>query len=426
MTSRLIRSVTASSLLDVARDVRKSVERVLGGEDATFRRRIASLKPPGQPKGNILISRNQSCFFINQADKTWTRHQSHWEVRQLATIFLNLGYAVDAIHYLNNTFVPEKDYALCLDVKWNLQRLDPLLNEDCIRIMQAVTTHPLFQAASELRRLRDLQRRRGVGLRPRRQDPVNWAIEHADCGMFTGNIPTMDTYRYAAKPLYRLPLATPLLYPNPKTKDFGSSRKHFLFLGGVGMVHKGLDRVLEAFVGMPELSLTVCGPVEKEQDFARAYRKELYDTKNIHLAGWVDVGSQTFLDLANCCVALLHPSCSEAGAGSVVTCMHAGLIPIASVESAVDVSPEFGILLKESSIQEIRTAAQSIANSSLHTLRAMAQNAWQCARDEHSPDKFVTECTAFFSHLLTAGRSALHHSATHLREARPRHPRMAS
>ena len=38
------------------------------------------------------------------------------------------------------------------------------------------------------------------------------------------------------------------------------------------MVHKGLDLVLEAFAGMPEYHLTVCGPVAKEKDFEREKR----------------------------------------------------------------------------------------------------------------------------------------------------------
>ena len=183
------------------------------------------------------------------------------------------------------------------------------------------------------------------------------------------------------------------------------------------MVHKGLDRVLEAFAAMPHLSLLICGPVEKELDFVKAYRKELYETENIRLVGWIDVSSQEFADLASSCVAMLHPSCSEGGATSVVACMHAGLIPIASVESEVDISPEFGVILKESSIQEIRAAVQSIAHFSPLALRAMAQNAWQRAREEHSPDIFIKECTALYARLLSAGASAIRPSETELGEA---------
>jgi glycosyltransferase involved in cell wall biosynthesis len=406
MRSFLHRWMTHSSLLGLVGDVQRTAKHYIY-EDNGFRRGIVALKPAGRSKGNILISRNHRCFFLKRGEGIPTRHQSHWEVHQIARIFLNLGYSVDAIHYLNNTFVPQKDYSLFMDVKWNLERLSPLLNEDSVKVLQPVTTHPLFQAAAELRRLQELQKRRGVALHPRRQDPCNWAIENADCALFTGNEFTMSTYRYANKPLYRIPCATPFLYPSPEGKDYERCRNRFLFMGGVGMVHKGLDRVLEAFASMPHLSLTICGPVEKEQDFVRAYRKELYETENIRLVGWVDVSSQTFQELANSCVALLHPSCSEGGATSVVNCMHAGLIPIASGESSVDISSEFGIVLKDSSIEEISHAAQSIARLPARRLEEMGQAAWREARENHSCEKFVEEFTKLVSCILAEGKESL-------------------
>lgn len=407
MKSLLQRNTLGASLVSLARDISRSVDYYRNEEDHEVRRKVVSLTPRGRPKGNILISRNQSCFFMNHGDKSWTMHQSHWEVHQLATIFLNLGYAVDVIHYLNNTFVPEKDYVLFWDVKWNMERIGPLLSKDCVKILQPVTTHPLFQADAELRRLRDLQQRRGITLRPRRQDAPNWGIEYADCAIFTGNAFTMSTYRYAGKPSYRVPCATPCTHSSPGGKDFDRCRNRFLFLSGKGMVHKGLDRVLDAFATMPHLSLVICGSVEKEPDFVRAYRKELYGTDNIRVAGWMDVNSQAFEELANSCVALIHPSCSEGGATSVVACMHAGLIPIASVESSVDIEPEFGVLLRDSSVAEISQAVQDIATLPALRLREIAQAAWQDARDNHSCERFTEEHTGLVSRILAQGKSPI-------------------
>ena len=71
------------------------------------------------------------------------------------------------------------------------------------------------------------------------------------------------------------------------------------------MVHKGLDLVLEAFAGMPEYHLTVCGPVASEKDFERGYNQELYHTPNIHTFGWIDVDSPKFINLAAQCVGIV-------------------------------------------------------------------------------------------------------------------------
>ena len=77
-----------------------------------------------------------------------------------------------------------------------------------------------------------------------------------------------------------------LFYPWPEAKDFEACRTRFLWLGSRGMVFKGLDLVLDAFVQMPEYHLTVCGPVAKEKDFEQVYYQELYHTSNIHTYGW--------------------------------------------------------------------------------------------------------------------------------------------
>jgi glycosyltransferase involved in cell wall biosynthesis len=404
MNTSAWRRVKQSRFLSFMRETKWQLEKYASREERQ-RFRVVSLLPPRPSRGNVLFSRINRAFLLKPGEAIPATHQNLWEAYQMAQAFLDLGFAVDVIDYTNNIFLPTKDYALFVDARWNMERIGPLLNKDCVKMSHTVTAHPLFQDSAELGRLLDLQRRRNVTLRPRRQDVLNWGIEHSDCATVLGNEFTVGTYRYVNKPLYPIPCATPFLYPPPEGKDYERCRNRFLFMAGVGMVHKGLDRVLEAFASMPHLSLTICGPVEKEQDFVRAYRKELYETKNIRVVGWVDVSSDTFPELANSCIALLHPSCSEGSATSVVTCMHAGLIPIASRESGVDISREFGIVLKDSSIEEIREAVQSVGDLPAPRLREMAQASWRQARDVHSCDKFVARYKEILTEVLESSRS---------------------
>ena len=69
-------------------------------------------------------------------------------------------------------------------------------------------------------------------------------------------------------------------------------------------MHKGLDLVLEAFAGMPDHHLYVCGPLQQEKDFVKAFYTELYETPNIHAVGWVDLEGPEFLEIVNKCVGL--------------------------------------------------------------------------------------------------------------------------
>jgi hypothetical protein len=74
--------------------------------------------------------------------------------------------------------------------------------------------------------------------------------------MTSGNDFTIGTFRYAGKPIYRLPIICPTS-PWPQDKDHGACRKCFLWFGSQGFLHKGLDLVLEVFAGLPDHHLTV-------------------------------------------------------------------------------------------------------------------------------------------------------------------------
>jgi glycosyltransferase involved in cell wall biosynthesis len=393
-------SVKRSKWYALAREIKWRVE-THATQDYQDRYRVLSLAPQGASKGNVLLSRPNRAFLRQPGEALPVTHKNLWEAFVMAQIFLDLGFSVDVIDFTNDSFLPRKDYSLFVDAKWNMERIAPYLNKDCHKVLHIVTTHTLFQNEAELKRLLALQQRRGITLRPRRQDKLNWGIEHADCATVIGNEFTLETYRYANKPLYRVPSAWPVVYPWPETKDFEGCRNRFVWFGGGGMVHKGLDLVLEAFASMPECHLTVCGPVEKEKDFVEAYRRELYETENIHLFGWMDVDSPQFLELADHCAAVVRPSCSEGGSAAVVGGMHAGLIPIISRESSLDVSPEFGILLQTSSIEEIREAVLSIASRPANEVREMARNTWRLARQEHSCGRFVEEYKKVITQILT-------------------------
>jgi len=227
-------------------------------------------------------------------------------------------------------------------------------------------------------------------LQVRRWERFSKAIEYADYITIYGNAFTIATYLNTGKPLFPLPISTTVLQPWPASKDFDACRGRFLWFGSGGMVHKGLDLVLEAFAGLPECYLTVCGPVQKEKDFVQAFYKELYETPNIHTVGWVDTQSIKFREITASCIGLVYPSCSEGQSGAVVECLHAGLIPIISRESGVDVN-DFGTALETCSIEEIRNAVRMVSHLPAQELQKMARAAWEFARANHTRERFAEE-----------------------------------
>jgi glycosyltransferase involved in cell wall biosynthesis len=352
-------------------------------------RRTASLQPNQSAIGNVLISYIVEPFLLKSGEPMPNSHTHYWEVYQMAQTFLEMGYCVDIIQFYNDIFLPQKEYAFFIETRWNLDRCAPFLNKDCIKIFHADTADTLFHNAAEANRLLALQQRRGVTLLPRRYERPNQGLEHADYATVLGNEFTMSTLRYAQKPLYRVPISTQVVYSWLEEKDFDACRQNFLWFGSGGLVHKGLDLVLEAFAQMPDCHLTICGPISKETDFVEAFYQELYQTPNIHTVGWIDLNSQKFKNILDNCIGIVYASCSEGGGGSVINCMHAGLIPIVSYEASVDVEEDYGVLLKESSIQEIKSAVQNLSKLPTKKLKEMARKSWEVVRENHTKEKFA-------------------------------------
>ncbi|MBN3910186.1 MAG: glycosyltransferase [Nostoc sp. NMS1] len=350
--------------------------------------KVVSLKPKQLSQGNVLLSYRIEPFLLKPGQPMPNDHTWYWEVWQIAQTFLDLGYNVDVIQFHNDKFVPQKDYAFFIDIRHRMEALAPKLNKDCIKIFHVDIANMVFRNAAECNRLLEVQQRKGVTLKPQRFEVPNLGIEYADCAIVLGNDFTTDTFKYANKPMYRIPISSPVVYPYPDKKDFEAVRKRFLWFGGSALVLKGLDLVLDAFAQMPEYHLTICGPVSNDKEFEKAFYKELYETPNIHTYGWIDVSSPDFIEVTNNCLGLVYPSVSEGQSGAVISCLQAGLIPILSYESGVDVH-DFGVIFDNLSLEEIKAKVISISNLPEEDLKLMSRQAWEYARANHTKEKFA-------------------------------------
>ncbi len=327
-----------------------------------------------------------------------TSHTQHWESAAMARLLAARGFDVDIISYHNRWFRPRAAYDVVIDVRHNLERLAPRL-PDARLVMHLDTQHTLALVAAEHRRLLDLQRRRGVTLQPRRFERPNRGVELAHAATVAGNTATLETYAYCRTPLYEVPVASAVEWPRPAERDVDAVRTRFLWLGSAGMVHKGLDLALEVFARNPDLHLTVCGPVHAEEDFVAAYRRELFETPNIDTRGFVDVGSAAFQRIAESVIGIVYPSCSEGCAGSVVTALHAGLVPVVSRASGVDTG-DAGVVLERCTHDEIEAAVRSIAEADAAELRERAHAAWVLARRRYTRTAFLSRYRAVLDEVL--------------------------
>jgi glycosyltransferase involved in cell wall biosynthesis len=189
------------------------------------------------------------------------------------------------------------------------------------------------------------------------------------------------------------------LFDFPESKDFESAKKNFLWFGGGGAVLKGLDIVLDAFSTMPNLTLHICGPIAIEKDFALAYKKELYETPNIHYHERIDVASDLFKELVDTCGSLIYPSFSEGTSGAVVQTMHAGIVPIVTPQTGI--YEDAGcIILENPTVESIREAARAFSALPTEIIQDKTRAIWTYARSHYTREAFSRAYAAFIDTVL--------------------------
>lgn len=349
--------------------------------------------------GRALVSYTTHPFTLTLAELLRSPHTNPWECIAIVDLLLKRGYSVDVIDWTNETFMPRKRYDVMVDIHTNLERLAPKLPETCIKIFYATGAHWSYQNHAEQKRMDALYARRGIRLALRRQVSPDQGANVADYMTTLGNTFAAGTYAIVRTDVTCIPLLSTVDMPSPEDKDMTAARNHYMFIGGGGAVHKGLDVVLEYFATHPEYELVVCGPYAAEKDFAEAYRKELFETPNITYTGRINIRGTQFKELTASCVGLVYPSCSEGQSGSVITALRAGLIPLITHASGVDVEP-FGRTLDDTSPEAIGAAVQWLSGLPEEELRSRARAAWDYAHKAHTYESFSRAYDSFLSHIL--------------------------
>lgn len=314
-------------------------------------------------------------------------HQNSWQVIEIAKAISNFGYNVDVCDYNYNKSDLNKKYDLLIDLHPRDNAVyNKFLKPDCIKIAYLTGSNTSFSNIAEQKRIDDVCRRRNIKLIPRRQAPlISKRIESYDAAFFIGNEYNLRTFSE-----FKMP---PVYFIKNTGYDFNFSNEkrkanNFMFLGSAGQVHKGLDLLLEVFAEKcKDCNLYVCSSFENESDFCEAYEKELYNTSNIYSIGFVDIKSDKFKEIAEKCAYMIMPSCSEGIAGSVLTAMSAGMIPIVSRECGFE--NDEVIHLKDCSKECIEKSIKFYAAKDTEWIKNESEKAGEVVRKRYSEECFV-------------------------------------
>jgi glycosyltransferase involved in cell wall biosynthesis len=258
-----------------------------------------------------------------------------------------------------------------------------------------------FQNLAELNRLKAFQQRTGIWVRPERQTRVSFSDEYADYITLLGT--SFQQLLYNARPeRYQLDISVAVV-PEQLPKHVASARANFLWMGSGGVLLKGLDLAVEAFLELPKANLYIAGAIEREPRVWKWLKPILDKHPNIHYLGWVDVATSTFAKLANNCIGVVYPSASEGGGGVVAQLLHFGLVPIVTQTATVRAaSLGFEIESQEPAIiiDAIRLSVRTVLAMPEHELTQRSAAVQAFAAAHHTRPAYATSFAALLDRMV--------------------------
>lgn len=368
--------------------------------------RVPAQGKKGQRKGAVLLSYIVDSFILFPWQHKTDPHSNYWESSEIARLFAERGYDVDVIDARKHRFVPTKRYVACVDVQQDLYRLARYLPADCKKVIHIDNPHYEEYNKREIARLDALNKRRGASLTPKRQVADTTSAAMADFLEGLGSKSVLATYARLGKPVFPVPISVVEQFPFPEKKDFAAARKSFLYFGGGGAILKGLDLAVEAFAGMPDLTLHIVGPSVYEADFMKEYGKELalpniiqHGRPTVDKNGHITLNGEDFKVLLDSCAAMIYPSAAEGTSGANIQAAHAGVIPIVTPETGL--AEDFSaIIINDPSVESVRKATRDFSQLPEEVIRRKAKEIWTYARAHHTKETFSAAYASFIDNVL--------------------------
>ena len=256
-----------------------------------------------------------------------------------------------------------------------------------IKIFYGTCAYKDHQNTQVIRRTDEFNNKHNCQLPYRRLAVEHHSAEMADAIIQIGSYATLMTY-----PEYLRNKITLIHQSTTKTTIRSDSNRntvncnHYVYLGSVGNILRGLHYLLDYFIKHQEIELHVIGPVE--EDVLEAYDNTL--TPNIHLYGFLDTSTQLFHEIMTQCSFQFYISGSEGCPGSLLTCLQHGLIPIMSPWVVPD-GLNCGYILKEYAEQDITASVNWAKSLSTETIMEMRAACSEYVTQNYTLERFESD-----------------------------------
>ena len=200
----------------------------------------------------------------------------------------------------------------------------------------------------------------------------------ADKILCVGNKFSINTYRKFKKPIYQI---KPAIY-NPvvinKEYFYKKNLTSVVYVGGTGLICKGLDIIIEAFLELKYFNLSIFGPND-ETDFWNIFKPKILKSNNINFYGFHSPDSCFFKKIMSTALFHANTPCAEGMSTSILLTNSFGIIPVVSKSSGIDVK-DYGFYVNNSK-KDVIKLFNKIANINNNKIIKKAKMAYNFSKN---------------------------------------------
>jgi len=319
-------------------------------------------------------------FFRNNA-----AHPNIFEINQIIKSFIKLNYSIDVINSLdefNLSIICSKEYDVIFGFGEPFYKAS-INNKNAKKIIYLTERHPNFSKLKEKERIKYYYKRHHTkvnitrsGRYYRKKD-----IDIADYAIILGSRLSYENISAKIKTLNPTGLInTKYIY---KERNFKKSKKNFVWFGSYGVVHKGLDILIDVFNDLKDINLYICGLNDSEKWILKNIQR-----KNIKYLGFININSDYFIDLMNKCSYVILPSCAESSATGVLTCMNHGLIPVVTKEVSINFEGRGLFLLEDYTVEYVKDYIIKLSNLGDKLISTFHKEIFEYSRKNYNITRF--------------------------------------
>ncbi len=316
-------------------------------------------------------------------------HTNVEEVRTMAAVLRDLGYDVDVINTYYDGKLEADRYNLVIGFRKPFEELLSGLRKDCVSVYFTTEASPYFANTAELARIMAFQDRCGIRPSYERQNMCCLSLDRlllADGAICIGNDWTLSTYQGMFRRCLKQNATATVLKRDHAHKEGSPYGRAFMWYGGAGALHKGVDLCIEAFRELPDLELHLVGRLDGV--VYEYYRDEIESADNVFYHGFLPPDDAEFLDLCGRCDFCLGVSCSEGQSTAMLTAMRGGVIPVCMPYMGIDTKECGGVAIDDVTIPELADICRSLSATDPAEIDVRRKQAYVYTADKHSLEAY--------------------------------------